>query len=39
MTTSSRRRNRKKDEGTETFVLYVAFHSAWSTFINFFTSD
>ena len=37
--TTSRRNRMRRDDGTETFALYVAFHSAWSAFLNLFKDD
>ena len=37
--TTSRRKRARRDDGTETFALYVAFHSAWSAFLNLFKDD
>ena len=37
--TKTRRKRARRDDGAETFALYVAFHSAWSAFINLFKDD
>lgn len=37
--TTSRRKRARRDDGAETFALYVAFYSAWSAFINLFKDD
>lgn len=39
MTKSTYKRKTKRDDGTETFALYVAFHSVWSAFVNLFKDD
>ena len=38
MAQSTYRRKAKKD-ASDQFFLYVAFHSAWSSLISFFTDD
>lgn len=37
--TASRRKRARRDDGTETFALYVAFHSAWTAVLNLFKDD
>jgi len=39
MTRTAYKRKQKRDDSTETFALYVAFHSVWTSLINLFKDD
>ena len=39
MTRTAYKRNQKRNDATETFALYVAFHSVWTSLINLFKDD